>query len=147
MNVDNIWVDVRRGGKPKNVDNRALIEIKTLNSSYVEGICGDFVWGEIGANTIIAWRPIETMEIDEESADKESADEESADDTDVMQQQVGGDHYKKHKIQPWHVVDEYNLDFYIGNTVKYLLREKGAELEDLQKAKHYLEKKISLLKH
>ena len=62
-----------------------------------------------------------------------------------MLSQVGGDHYKKHKIQPWHIIDEYDLDYYLGNVVKYILRDKGAQVEDLQKAIHYIEKKISLL--
>jgi len=60
---------------------------------------------------------------------------------DVMQQQVGGDHYKKHKIQVWNIVDEYKLDFYKGNIIKYILRNKNG-LEDLKKARHYLDKLI-----
>ena len=56
--------------------------------------------------------------------------------------QVGGEHYQQHDIQPWDIVDEYNLDFYSGNVIKYLLRRKGNRLEDLQKAAHYLEKLI-----
>ena len=65
---------------------------------------------------------------------------------DVMQQQVGGDHYKKHKIQPWHIVDAFKLCFYLGNAVKYILRDKNDnQLEDLKKARHYLDKKISML--
>ena len=58
--------------------------------------------------------------------------------------QVGGDHYEKHSIQPWDIIDEYNLDFYTGNIIKYLLRDKGAKLEDLKKAQHYLTKLITL---
>ena len=60
--------------------------------------------------------------------------------------QVGGDHYVKHKIQPWDIIDEYELNYYEGNALKYLLREKANRLEDLQKAIHYLEKEISNLK-
>jgi len=61
--------------------------------------------------------------------------------------QVGGDHYKKHKIQPWDVIDEYGLDFFEGNALKYLLREKGDRIEDLEKAAHYIEAKIARLKN
>ena len=64
----------------------------------------------------------------------------------AMAKQVGGTHYKKHKIQPWHIIDDYKLDFYKGNAVKYLLREKANEVEDLEKCIHYLERKIELLK-
>lgn len=59
--------------------------------------------------------------------------------------QVGGDHYVKHKIQPWDIVLEYGLNFFLGNCLKYLLRDKGDQVEDLKKAKHYLEKQIEML--
>ncbi len=60
--------------------------------------------------------------------------------------QVGGEHYKKFKIQPWDVIDEYDLSFYAGNALKYLLRagHKGSKIEDLRKARHYLDKMIEL---
>ena len=54
--------------------------------------------------------------------------------------QVGGDHYKKHLIQPSDIIDAYHLDFYEGNALKYLLRTKGSREEDIKKAIHYLEK-------
>lgn len=57
--------------------------------------------------------------------------------------QVGGNHYKKHSIQPFDVIDEYDLDFYGGNVLKYLLRYKDKNgVEDLNKAQHYLAKLI-----
>lgn len=59
--------------------------------------------------------------------------------------QVDGDHYSKHTIQPWGIIDEYKLDFYLGNVIKYVLRDKGSQIVDLQKAIHYLEKKVKLL--
>ena len=57
-------------------------------------------------------------------------------------EQVGGNHYKSFAIQPWDIIDEYNLSFYEGNVLKYLLRHKHNRLEDLQKARHYLDKVI-----
>lgn len=60
----------------------------------------------------------------------------------ALEAQVGGDHYKKFKIQPWEIVDEYDLCFYSGNVLKYLLRVKTNKLEDLKKARHYLDKLI-----
>lgn len=62
-----------------------------------------------------------------------------------MTKQHGGDHYAKHTIQPWNIVDEYELNFYEGNALKYILRKKANRVEDLQKAIHYLEKEISNL--
>lgn len=58
--------------------------------------------------------------------------------------QEGGDHYKKFKIQPWDIIDEYALDFYGGNALKYLLRaeHKGNPVQDLKKARHYLDKML-----
>lgn len=56
--------------------------------------------------------------------------------------QVGGDHYIKHTIQPWDIIDEYDLGYYGGNALKYLLRDKGDRKEDLEKARHYIAKMI-----
>jgi len=60
--------------------------------------------------------------------------------------QVGGNHYSSRTIQPWDVVDEYDLDFYRGGVLKYLLRagSKGSKLEDLKKAQHYLARAIEI---
>ena len=58
--------------------------------------------------------------------------------------QIGGDHYAKHKIQPWDIIDEYGLNYYEGNIIKYVLRHRDKNgLQDLQKASHYLEKLIA----
>jgi len=53
--------------------------------------------------------------------------------------QVGGNHYSKHTIQPWHIVDEYGLDHYRATAIKYMLRNKMDVREDIQKAIHCLE--------
>jgi hypothetical protein len=56
--------------------------------------------------------------------------------------QVGGDHYKKMKLQPWEIIEANNLDFWEGNALKYLLRwrsDKGKPEEDLDKVIHYIE--------
>ncbi len=65
--------------------------------------------------------------------------------TDALKKQVGGEHYNKETIQPWHIIDSHQLDFYEGNAIKYILRRKGDRVEDLEKAIHYLERKIELL--
>lgn len=59
---------------------------------------------------------------------------------DSSTKQIGGSHYTEHKIQPWDIIDEYHLNFYEGNVLKYLLRNKGNRKEDIKKAIHYLEK-------
>jgi len=59
--------------------------------------------------------------------------------------QVGGTHYKEHKVQPWDIIDEYGFNFYEGSALKYLMRIKDDRVTDLKKAIHYLEKEIELL--
>lgn len=58
--------------------------------------------------------------------------------------QVGGDHYKNKAIQPIDYIFANNLGFCEGNVVKYVTRHKEKNgLQDLEKAKHYLELLIS----
>lgn len=63
----------------------------------------------------------------------------------IRDAQVGGDHYRKRKIQPWDIWKEYKLDPWLANVVKYVLRagHKGSALEDLKKARHYLDEAIA----
>jgi len=57
--------------------------------------------------------------------------------------QVGGDHYMGMPIQPWDVIDANSLNYYEGNVLKYLLRHRAKNgVEDLKKARHYLDKLI-----
>lgn len=52
--------------------------------------------------------------------------------------QVGGDHYKKCGIEPVEYIHANGLDFFRGNIVKYVTRDKyknGAE--DIRKIKDY----------
>lgn len=62
-----------------------------------------------------------------------------------LNQQVGGDHYKKYKIQPVEYNHANNLDFFQGNVVKYItrFRDKNGKV-DLEKAKHIIELLIEL---
>ena len=57
-----------------------------------------------------------------------------------FKKQVGGSHYKKYKIQPVEFIIKNNIGFVEGNIIKYILRfkEKGG-VQDLEKAKHYIE--------
>jgi hypothetical protein len=60
----------------------------------------------------------------------------------VMDYNVGTSDYSKKRIQPWDIIDEYDLDFYEGNVLKYLLRTKGSRREDLEKIQHYIAKML-----
>lgn len=62
----------------------------------------------------------------------------------IADYQVGGDHYNSLAVQPldalqaWMSEDAF-AGFLLGNCVKYLARRKGERLQDLHKARHYLE--------
>jgi len=60
------------------------------------------------------------------------------DERDALGYQVGGDHYKKFKIQPIIFIQWNNLSFCEGNVVKYICRHKNkGQIEDLKKVIHY----------
>lgn len=54
-------------------------------------------------------------------------------------------HYTFGKIEVIEVIEDWNLDYNRGNAVKYIARapHKGSELEDLKKARWYLDRAIS----
>lgn len=63
----------------------------------------------------------------------------------AMDIQVGGDHYKKLKIQPIEYIHANGLDYFEGNIVKYVSRHKYKHgKQDLEKAKHYIDLLIEL---
>lgn len=71
----------------------------------------------------------------------------------IKSHNIGESDYSEHRIQVWDIVDEYNLDFYEGNILKYLLRRKGKDSDhrntnrfmDLQKLIHYAQRKMERL--
>lgn len=64
------------------------------------------------------------------------------------ERQEGGDHYKRLGVQPWEAMaawltPEAFRGFLRGNAIKYLARcEYKGGIEDLKKARHYLDKLI-----
>lgn len=56
-------------------------------------------------------------------------------------------HYTFGKIEVIDVIDDWQLDFNAGNALKYIARHrhKGRPLEDLKKARWYLDRAISNL--
>lgn len=60
------------------------------------------------------------------------------------------DHYggKDNQYEAIKVIEAWNLDFHLGNAVKYISRagKKESMIQDLEKAKWYLERKIQILK-
>ena len=56
-------------------------------------------------------------------------------------------HYNQ-GIEAIDIIESWDLNFSLGNAIKYILRSpyKGKQIEDLEKAKWYLEREISRLK-
>lgn len=65
-------------------------------------------------------------------------------------EQIGGDHYLKHKVQPWDAMEDWMTPeqfsgFMRGCIIKYLARYRDKSgVEDLKKARHYLNKFIEV---
>ena len=56
----------------------------------------------------------------------------------------GPDYYKRGKAQVWDFIRDNDLNFHLGNAVKYIARAgyKDSKAEDLIKAIHYLENEL-----
>ena len=59
-------------------------------------------------------------------------------------------YYNRGKIEVWEFIEDQGLDYHTGNAVKYIARagfkDPSKEVEDLQKAIAFLERKIKVLK-
>jgi len=66
---------------------------------------------------------------------------------DANSRQVAGTHYAAESgIQHWDIVAQHDLDYFQGQITKYVMRAKKKNgVEDLHKAKHFLEKYIELV--
>lgn len=59
--------------------------------------------------------------------------------------QVGGSHYKDMVIQPIEFIVKNSIPFLEGNVIKYIVRwSRKNGLQDLKKAKHYIDLLIEL---
>lgn len=58
----------------------------------------------------------------------------------ALNEQIGGNHYKKFVIQPVEFIHKNGIGYIEGCIIKYVCRhrDKGG-IEDLRKARHYLE--------
>ncbi len=57
------------------------------------------------------------------------------------------DHYTWSKFETIDVIEEWELGYHLGNAVKYISRaeHKDDQLEDLKKAKWYLDRRVAQL--
>ena len=55
------------------------------------------------------------------------------------------DHYQSDTIEAIDIIEAFKLNFHLGNVVKYITRadRKGNSIEDLEKAKWYLQREIN----
>jgi hypothetical protein len=58
------------------------------------------------------------------------------------------EHYQANGIETIEVIEGYNLNFNLGNVIKYILRsdKKGNNKQDLEKAQWYLKREIEKFK-
>ena len=65
-----------------------------------------------------------------------------------MEEQVNHPSHYNQGIEPIDIIESWDLNFSLGNAIKYILRSpyKGKQIEDLEKARWYLEREISRLK-
>ena len=58
------------------------------------------------------------------------------------------DHYKKGRIETWDYIADQNLDYFLGNAIKYISRAgfKSGEsrIDDLTKARIYISKAMEM---
>ena len=66
----------------------------------------------------------------------------------VKKDNIHPEHYKG-KVQPIDLIDAQNLNFNLGNVVKYCCRQgkKESALDDLKKAQYYLNREIQKLEN
>ena len=136
------WIDWRGGERP--VISNALVDVKLGGGGSGYGYrASALYWPHTdggGAGDIVAYRLSEQQSMEEayEQAHKEIGDS-------ALDVQIGGDHYKKCGIQPITYIHANKIGFMEGNAIKYLSRwrDKGG-VDDLKKAKHYIEMLIEL---
>ena len=54
------------------------------------------------------------------------------------------EYYRRGSIEVWDFVRDQDLNFHLGNAIKYVCRagHKDSKIEDLEKAIHYLENEL-----
>ena len=57
----------------------------------------------------------------------------------------GPTYYQRGTIDVWDFVREQNLNFHLGNAIKYICRAgyKDSKIQDLEKAIHYLQNELT----
>lgn len=114
-------------GNNQRIPTGVIVEVQRSSGRYDTASADEIKW-----DNVLAYRVI-------------SSGEPSTKQTKANDIQVAGDHYRKLPIQTWDFIAANNIGFFEGNAIKYLTRwqSKGG-VEDLRKAKHYIEKLIEI---
>ena len=58
--------------------------------------------------------------------------------------EAGPQYYRRGSIQPWSFIRDQELNFHLGNVIKYVCRagHKYDDIDDLEKAIHYLKNEV-----
>ena len=65
-----------------------------------------------------------------------------------MEEQVNHPSHYNQGIEAIDIIESWDLNFSLGNAIKYILRSpyKGKQIEDLEKARWYIDREINRLK-
>ena len=63
----------------------------------------------------------------------------------AINNQNGGNHYKGNAIQPIEYIYSNKLSWSMGNVIKLVTRNKVNKVEDLLKAKHYIDLELQIV--
>lgn len=139
------WIEWNGGECP--VDEDMVVEVQFRNGNVKPPMqAGNYKWDHgypgsdvIFESDIIAYRiagPGRVEVID------------SGNTTSALSSQVGGSHYKDMPIQPVEFVHKNGIGYMEGCAIKYLARWRNKNgIEDLKKAKHFIELLIEMEEH
>lgn len=105
-------------------------------------VCGACLDQSRAGNPVPRWQPIVEHAIEVPKLKGRNPEKTALD------VQIGGDHYKTLKIQPVEFCIANKMDFFQKDIIKYISRRKGDKLkriEDLKKARHYLDMYIEAI--
>lgn len=94
----------------------------------------------------VAEESMEKIKTDRERGERELEEMEKETVKDFREEHISRPpHYRRGSIEVWDFIQDQELDYFLGNVVKYVCRagHKGDKLEDLLKAQAYIMKAIA----
>lgn len=117
----------------ENCPYTGMVEVTFYDGNTDRGQSTSFRWNHNDSlGDIVAWRPA-LPSVDSEKVET------------ALNTQIGGEHYKKHAIQPVEFITKNKLGFLEGCVIKRICRyEDKNGREDLEKIKHEIDLLIEL---